>query len=68
MVNYRVGMLEECYLRVADATVRASESARNLGVMFDSNLDMSDHIKSISMASFSHLRNLTSIKDRLTHD
>ena len=35
--------ISEC-LRVGDASVRASESARNLGVMFDNILDMSGHI------------------------
>ena len=65
---YFTDMLKEYNLRVGDATVRAIESARNIGVMFDSNLDMSDNIKSVCRASFSHLRNLRSIKDTLTHD
>ena len=30
-------------LRIGDASVKASESAHNHGVIFDNNLDMSEH-------------------------
>ena len=60
--HYFTDKLKECHLRFGDAIVRASESARNIGVMFDNNVDMSDHIKSVCRTSFSHLRNLRSIK------
>ena len=44
---YFTDKLKETNLRVGDASVRANESARNLVVMFDNTLDMSDHIKTI---------------------
>ena len=36
--------------------------------MFNSSLDMSDHIKTVCRASFMQLIHLWSIKDALTHD
>ena len=65
---YFTDKLKETNLRVGDASVRASESACNLGVMFDNTLDMSHHIKTVCRASFMHLRHLRSIKDAPTHD
>ena len=58
--------LKETHRIVGDTSGRASESARNLGVMFDNALDMSDHIKIVCRASFRHLKHLRSIKDALT--
>ena len=36
--------------RLSDAGVQASESAHNLGVIFDNNLDMCNHTKTGSSA------------------
>ncbi len=44
---YFTEKLKESHLRVGDASVRARESAHNIGVMFDNNLDMSDYIKTV---------------------
>ena len=53
-------------VRIAGARVQASESARNLGVIFD--LDQSNHIKTVCRASFMQLRHPRFIKDIPTHD
>ena len=37
----------ETQLRIGDAGVQASESPRNLGVIFDNNFDMSNHMKTL---------------------
>ena len=42
-------------------------SARNLGVIFDSNLSFSDHISYISKSCFSHIRDLRRIRSTLDH-
>jgi hypothetical protein len=55
-------------LKIGESNVQASESARNLGVIFDNTLNMSDHIKAVCRASFLQLRNIRSIKDALTHE
>ena len=60
-IPYFTDKLKETNLRVGDASVLASESARNLGVMFDNTLNMSHHIKTVCRASFRHLRHLISI-------
>ena len=42
-------------------------SARNLGIIFDSNLSFSDHISYISKSCFSHIRDLRRIRNTLDH-
>ena len=46
-------------------TLCPSESARNLGVIFDSNLDFKDHISAVCRASFFHIRQLRQIRSSL---
>ena len=47
--------------------IRPVPSARNLGVIFDSNLSFSDHISYISKSCFSHIRDLRRIRNTLDH-
>ena len=42
-------------------------SARNLGIIFHSNLSFSDHISYISKSCFSHIRDLRRIRNTLDH-
>jgi len=42
-----------------------SDSARNLGVIFDSSLTMSDHISSVSKSCFLFIRDLRQIRSTL---
>ena len=42
-----------------------SKSARNLGVIFDSNLDFKDHISAVCRTSFFHIRQLRQIRSSL---
>ena len=42
--------LQENHLRVSDASVRTSESAGNVGVIFDKTFDMSNYIKTVCRA------------------
>ena len=65
---YFTDRLHETQQRIGDAGVPANESASNLGVIFDTNLDMSNHIKTVCRSSFTQLRPLRSIKYTLTHD
>ncbi len=55
-------------MKIGDADVQVNDSARNLGVIFDNNLDMSDHIRTVCRASFMQLRNISSIKGALTRE
>ena len=45
----------------------SSESDRNFGIIFDSNLSFSDHISYISKSCFSHIRDLRHIRNTLDH-
>src|SRR5437870_5224634 len=45
-----------------NVSLTPTDSARNLGVIFDSNLDFTKHISSICRSSFFHIRQLRQIR------
>jgi len=49
----------------SNVTINPSDSARNLGVIFDGTLTMSDHISSVSKSCFLSIRDLRRIKSTL---
>ena len=51
----------------SNTTIQPVSSARNLGIIFDSNLSFSDHISYISKSRFSHIRDLRRIRNTLDH-
>jgi len=65
-----IGLSKQLY-KVSDATlhmpsnVTINPSARNLGVIFDSSLTMSDHISSVSKSCFLSIRDLRRIRSTL---
>src|SRR3990167_2354803 len=50
----------------SNINIKPVSSARNLGIIFDSNLSFSDHISYISKSCFSHIRDLR--RNRATLD
>ena len=48
-----------------NVSLSPTDSARNLGVIFDSNLDFKSHISSICRSSFFHIRQLRQIRPSL---
>jgi len=52
-------------LRPSNVTITPSDWARNLGVIFDSSLTMSDHISSISKSCFPSIRDLHRIRNTI---
>ena len=52
-------------LMPANVTIMPTDSARNLGVIFDSTLSMSQHISSVSKSCFSSIRDLRRIRNTL---
>jgi hypothetical protein len=48
-----------------DVSISPVSAARNLGVIFDSNLSMSDHISAVSKACLFHIRDLRRIRNTL---
>ena len=65
---YFTGMLQQPHLQTGYASVRASDLACNLGVLFVNTLDISEHHNTVCTASFMQLRHCRSIKGTLTHD
>ena len=60
--------LQSPVFAVDKTTVNASVSARNIGVIFDESLNMSEHISSVCKTCYLHLRNIGSIRKYLTQD
>ena len=52
----------------SNTTIQPVSSARNLGVIFDSNLSFSDHISYISKYCFYHIRDLQRIRSTLDYN
>ena len=46
-------------VRVGDDPIPPSESARNIGVIFDSNMNYKRHISAICKSCFYYIRNLS---------
>ena len=53
---------------IGDESIEVASSARNIGVMMDSNLTMADHISNICKSSYLNLRNISQIRRYLTQD
>ena len=56
---------EAALLMPSNVTITPSDSARNLGVIFDSSLTMSDHIPSVSKSCFMSIHDLRRIRTTL---
>jgi hypothetical protein len=48
--------------------IQRSKSCRNLGVIFDSHLNMKQHISKVRQTSFFHLRNISAIRKYISTD
>jgi len=60
--------LSEINVHIGDSKIEQSFIAKNLGVMFDSNVSMDKQIANISKCCFFHLKNISSIRNLLTND
>jgi len=58
---------EPTHLMPSNAIITPTSSARNLGVIFDSTLSMSDHISSVSKSCFLSICDLRKIRSTLDH-
>ena len=55
-------------IQLGDSTISVTQSARNLGVIFDSNMNMNAHITKLCQIGHMHLRNIVSVRKYLTQD
>ena len=67
LISSRFGKVEHTLssLNIAGATVHSVSSARNIGVIFDSNLCLESHINSICRSAYFHLRNIGAMRKYL---
>ena len=55
-------------IKVDNSQIKPSTTARNLGVTFDSHLNLESHINSVCRSAYFHLRNIRSVRNMLTYD
>lgn len=53
---------------IANETVSATSTARNIGVLFDESLSLIPHVTAVCKSASFHLRNIYKIRKYLTHD
>jgi exonuclease III len=53
---------------VGGAVIGATQSARNIGAIVDSHLDMGEHVTALTRSCYLHLRNMGKIRQYLTQD
>ena len=55
-------------VHVGNNQIDPSTTARNIGVIFDSQLNLESHINSVCRSAYFHLRNIRSVRSMLTDD
>ena len=55
-----------CPILVCDEVIRPSSLVKNLGILFDSSLDMEQYVTNVCKSGFYHLRNISRIRKHLT--
>ena len=56
------------FIQVVDEKIQPKPSARNLGVIIDQCLDLTDHVNKICVSCQYHLRNIAKIRKYLSED
>ena len=64
--NTHAKLPSDLNIKVGNCVIRPSESAKNLGVIFDKKINMHSHITAICKAANFHLRNIGAIRPALT--
>ena len=60
--------IKDNHIKINDVLIKSSHSVRNLGVVFDRNMSMSDQVKKVCQSSYYHIRNISSIRKLLSDD
>ena len=56
------------FIQVVDEKIQPKPSARNLGVILDQSLDLTDHVNKICVSCQYHLRNIAKTRKYLSED
>jgi hypothetical protein len=65
---YNSKHIEDLSITVGDSKINQSVNVRNLGAIFDSNMNMEDHVNSVCRSCYAHLRQIGRIRKYLTID
>ena len=60
--RYQQHKIHDHDIKVDTATIPASKSAHNLGIIFDNNVCMDEHVKHICQTVYFHIRNVNSVR------
>ena len=55
-------------IRIGDASIAATTSARNIGAIFDCSMTMQEHVNAMCRSCYCHIRSLGRIRHSLTKD
>ena len=66
--DYYQRQLPDITLTIGDSCIKPSQTIRNLGAFFDSNMSMAAHITNLSRTITFHLRNMTRIRRFIDKD
>ena len=61
-------MLKDIRIIIGDETMIPSSNVRNIGVVFNSFLNMANHLSAICRTAYLHLHNISHIRRYITTD
>ena len=64
--KYKLPLVKDIHITIGGSTMSSSSQVRNLGVIFDSTLSMTNHISTICRTAYMHLHNISRIRRYLT--
>jgi hypothetical protein len=66
--QHQLRQLSSDSIKIGNTTIKASQSARNIGAIFDSGMSMKEHINTICRACYLLIRNIGKVRSVLTKD
>ena len=66
--THQLAKVGDVAIKIGDESISASSSARNIGVVFDSNMDMIAQVNQITKSCYHHLRSISKVRKYLTRD
>ena len=66
--KYQQHKIQDHSINFSTTTIHPSKSVRNLGIVFDDNLCMDQHVKRVCQSVYFHIRNISGIRKILTDE
>ena len=66
--KHQQSKVKDLHIKIGTESIPASSHARNIGVMFDSNMNMEAQINQITRSCYAHLRAISQVRKFLTTD